>query len=813
MPTRRLYADLIRACLVSCVLTSTVVVAGTNTWTSMGLQGGAVFDLAIHPTTPSTMYATTLSGMYRTTDAGTMWQRVSAPPLSYFQASTVAIEPQSPDNVYIGGLDGYAWRSTDRGASVSITQTTAFVADGGGSYSLAVARDGSAIYYPVGAKVYRSTDHGASRELRGTVPTGLLIGQLRVDDNDPQVLYAAAYDGVYRSDDGGASWQAFFLPANASSDGVYGFALDPSSSDRMWLATSASLRVSVNRGVTWSVVLPDTVSDIDFDPAVPDVAYASLYDNRVLKTINGGASWSPLPVPQRAAGAGRPRLATVPGQSNKLYLFGNGALFGSDDSGATWQRADGGLDATSPWGFSASGGTGQTVYFPIAEYGIGYIGSDRSRASVLSSPSLSVAAGGYPPSVSSVTAGGDQSRELVAVIASRSIVYSLDHGSNWSVATEPPPGGLQLFGVSRVRSARTVFLTTSNGLYRSEDGGDRWVSSSDGLPANTAVTGVTATVDPMVLFATVNDMPNAVDTVYKSTDGGYNWSRTSGELHTRLVSALTPHPTDALVMYVGSNQDVFRTTDGGATWRSILSTPAPASVIAIDPTDPRIIYWGDAGPIGRVRRSVDGGATYQSLMPEYYTDGGPASLLIDAAQPDRIIAAIPGGGVREFSIATDMQLTLTPATGTVATGQQAAVTMTINNRGPFDATAIRLEAQLPDPATGISATSSNGSCSVAAQLLTCVTDALHNGASVTISMLATPTTGAFRVNADVSARQADVASGNNVASSNLTVTAVSPSRPAGGGGGGGGGAMFFGWQSLWLLALVRMRCARLSRPA
>ena len=61
--------------------------------------------------------------------------------------------------------------------------------------------------------MYRSTDQGATRQLRGTLPLPefAVIGQLHVDRNDPQTVYAAAYGGVYRSTDGAASWQPLFL--------------------------------------------------------------------------------------------------------------------------------------------------------------------------------------------------------------------------------------------------------------------------------------------------------------------------------------------------------------------------------------------------------------------------------------------------------------------------------------------------------------------------------------------------------------------------------------------------------------------------
>ena len=230
----------------------------------------------------------------------------------------------------------------------------------------------------------------------------------------------------------------------------------------------------------------------------------------------------------------------------------------------------------------------------------------------------------------------------------------------------------------------------------------------------------------------------------------------------------------------------------------------PVSAIAIDPLDSRIIYFGDLGEIGRVFRSVDAGATFQNLMADYYIRGTAVSLLIRAEQPDRIIASMNGNGVREFSISPDLQVTAGP-NGSVAPGSQTSFTFTVTNRGPFDATSIRLEAQLDGAATGISATSSNGSCTVVASSITCNADVLRKDATVTVNLFGTPSApGTLRADATVSARQPDSLSSNNSASSTFTVT--SASGPSTGGGGSGGGGAVSGFL-LWVLALLCLqRC-------
>jgi photosystem II stability/assembly factor-like uncharacterized protein len=790
--------------------------AGTNEWSSMGLQGGTIHDLAFHPTTPATMYAAAPNGFYRSTDSGATWQQASTPTTYYLRPSALAVTPGNPDHLYVALRDGGATRSVDRGSTLA-HPTYLNVLEQLSSSSIAASLDGSAIYYGINSSVYRSTDQGATRQLRGTPPGFAYIGQLHVDRNDPQTVYAAAYGGLYRSTDGAASWQPLFLSTDPNLGGVWWIAVDPQNASRIWLATNTTLLVTVDGGSTWNSVLAHSVSDIDIDPANPNVVYASLLDGVVMRTIDGGVSWASLAVPQRAQ-LGRPRLAIVPNQSQRLYLFGSTGIFSSNDAGATWQRADAGIDATSPRGFSQNTAGAQRVYFPIAEYGIGLVRSDGTQVDVLLSPPPSFVAGAHPPNVTAVIAGGDQSRNLVAAFSGQYLGFSTNHGGQWTRASAGPPAGLQINALARAATgSRTIYAATSAGIYRSEDDGDHWVASSTGLPANTAVGSIVVTRNPMILFAAVNDLPNATYSIHKSTDGGINWASAAGVLHKRLVGTLAADPNDEQILIVGTNEGAFRTVDGGANWTTLQMFPtqatSPVSTVAIDPLDSRIIYFGDSGEIGRVFRSVDAGASFQNLMPDYYIGGAPVSLLIRAGEPDRIIASMDGNGVREFSISPDLQVAAAP-NGSVAAGSQTSFTFTVINRGPFDATSIRLEAQLDGAATGISATSSNGSCTVVASSITCNTDVLRKDATVTVNLLGTPSApGTLRADATVSARQPDSLSSNNSVSRTLTVT--SASAPSTGGGGSGGGGAMSGFL-LWVLALLCMKrcmaCIQTKNP-
>src|SRR5688572_4061017 len=129
--------------------------AGTNEWTSMGLQGGTVYDLAFHPTTPATMYAAAPNGFYKSTDSGATWQQARTPTTYYLRPSALAVSPGNPDNLYVALRDGWAARSVDRGSTLAPAGTLN-VPGQLSSWSIAASVDGSAIYYGINSSVYRS---------------------------------------------------------------------------------------------------------------------------------------------------------------------------------------------------------------------------------------------------------------------------------------------------------------------------------------------------------------------------------------------------------------------------------------------------------------------------------------------------------------------------------------------------------------------------------------------------------------------------------------------------------------------------------
>jgi photosystem II stability/assembly factor-like uncharacterized protein len=146
-----------------------------------------------------------------------------------------------------------------------------------------------------------------------------------------------------------------------------------------------------------------------------------------------------------------------------------------------------------------------------------------------------------------------------------------------------------------------VFAGTPFGVFRSADAGVSWESRSAGL-ASLYVTALA--VDPgtpstayVVMYA---------NGLYKTTNSGVTWTQLLSIAPEVPNGSITVDPTDPRVLYFGSQGQIRKSTDGGASWTASdeLFGGAPVASIAVDPTDHATVYAA-AGP---VYKSLDGGS-------------------------------------------------------------------------------------------------------------------------------------------------------------------------------------------------------------
>ena len=144
-------------------------------------------------------------------------------------------------------------------------------------------------------------------------------------------------------------------------------------------------------------------------------------------------------------------------------------------------------------------------------------------------------------------------------------------------------------------------------------------------------------VTPMLINAAESDMAEeTIEALANDVTG--TWSAINSGLTNTQVYALAIDPTNPNIIYAGTNGGVFKSTDWGGNWSAINSglTNTHVWALAIDPSNPSIIY---AGTTGGVYKSADGGGHWSASSLTYYV----YSLAIDPSNPSIIYAGTSSG--------------------------------------------------------------------------------------------------------------------------------------------------------------------------
>jgi photosystem II stability/assembly factor-like uncharacterized protein len=219
---------------------------------------------------------------------------------------------------------------------------------------------------------------------------------------------------------------------------------------------------------------------------------------------------------------------------------------------------------------------------------------------------------------------------------------------------------------------------TGGGVWKTENAGLSWKNISDEhFKVGTIGAIAVAESDPNVIYVGTGEKSirgvttSHGDGVYKSTDAGATWTHV-GLPKAGQISRIKIHPQNADIAYVGvqgqiwgpsKERGVYRTTDGGQTWKQILKVDAQtgATDLRMDPTNPRILYaamWEhgrkpwyvlSGGRAGGIFKSTDGGDSWDKLaggLPEFI---GKIGVDVSASNPNRLYAIVeapqPEGGL------------------------------------------------------------------------------------------------------------------------------------------------------------------------
>jgi len=209
----------------------------------------------------------------------------------------------------------------------------------------------------------------------------------------------------------------------------------------------------------------------------------------------------------------------------------------------------------------------------------------------------------YPSGDRSVIQAGNQ--ELQKIITHHSYKSSMQMGGSWSplgAFTVPALGG----GAGRLSCIRfhpnnpnIIFVgAPAGGLWKSTDGGATWTTNTDALPTLGINDIAIDATNTNVMYLATGDA-DATDTygvgILKSINGGITWNITGlnwNTIQAIIISRVLINPNDNTMLFAGTSNGVFKSTDAGLTWTKVLS--ANIKDLELKPGDPTIVYAASA---------------------------------------------------------------------------------------------------------------------------------------------------------------------------------------------------------------------------
>ncbi|HEX8337608.1 MAG TPA: peptidoglycan-binding protein, partial [Pyrinomonadaceae bacterium] len=404
---------------------------------------------------------------------------------------------------------------------------------GGDVRSLVIdPQDPRRLYFgTIDGQMYTSSDGGETwSRVSGFNRPGLLIDSIIVDPRDSNVIYAAAHrhkeaGGFFKTTDGGRTWRE---SEQLKGDGIHAFTQSPKDPDMLLAGSNRGVWRSMDAGERWELL--DTkatpglvnVDSLAVDPRDSNVIYAGTW-YLPYKTTDGGRTWG---ITKTGVIDDSDIFAIEIDRRNPDHVIMSACsgIYETKNAGAQWRKVNG---------------------IPSQ--------SRRTRA-ILQNP-------GRPDTIYAGTTEG--------------FWMSVNGGADWKVTTSR-----QIFEVNTIAvhpsNPDVVYIGTNNyGVMVSRDGGRNFTPSNGGYSGRRAYAVVPDREKPGRVYATTINTATGGGYFYVSNDAGETWQLSARNMPPRLIAyTILQDASDGNIIYLGTNNGLYRSADRGATW-SPLGAPKP----------------------------------------------------------------------------------------------------------------------------------------------------------------------------------------------------------------------------------------------
>ena len=479
--------------------------------------------------------------------------------------------------------------------------------------------------------VWASSDHGATwRDTSGDLPTLVVVG-LGVDASHPgHVFVALGGVAVYESKDGGGSWTKLGVPPGLFPD-ITDLLVDPSSNQRLYVRAQNGIYRSADGGVSWQLSRPGPSSHLVMAPNNPNVLYAGVPGLGVVRSRDGGGSWAPL---IEDNGAVDVKVAVTASDAATIYTRFKitptfSLVYGTNDGGGTWTLRSG-VD----WYVSliaADDTDAQRVYVA----GVDFYRSDDGGATWAQMG---------PPHVDHHAVVSDPGQPADIYTCCDGGLYRSTQATNWKfVADGIVNAEFYDMAVSRTRPELAIGGTQDNGTILTDSSALEWRQIWGGDGATVVIDPTNA--DVMYMMQQYASSIARSDNGGASPPTNIGGGLPPGSAGERLRFGL--HPIDPTVLLACCG-GLWRTSVPSISWTMIFTPPgAPSENVTVFAVGRDDVYYA-ATSTGRLY-VAPGGNDWQPAFV-HPSAAAALDLVVDEDEPEVLYAAFTGGGERVYRI-------------------------------------------------------------------------------------------------------------------------------------------------------------------